>query len=132
MKKNQNIEKQNKELGDKISKLNAELKNEKAAKKKLQVKEPVTNSDTQTPKTKTASIGTNTLFTKVDIDFDIHDQYISCLCKCHGDPLSEENCASDLIENCEIQLFKYTSDENAAVQSILYHDDYDDDFESTE
>ena len=25
-----------------------------------------------------------------------------------------------------LQLFKYTSDENAAVQFIYYHDDYDD------
>ena len=83
-------------------KLNTELKDEKAVKKKLEEKKPVRNRDTQTSQTETSSVCTDTLFTKIDLTFDTHDNYISCLCKCHGNPLSDENPTNVPIENCEI------------------------------
>ena len=83
-------------------KLNTELKDEKAVKKNLEEKKPVRNRDTQTSQTETSSVCTDTLFTKIDLTFDTHDNYISSLCKCHGDPLSDENPTKVPIENCEI------------------------------
>ena len=54
-------------------KLNTELKDEKAVKKKLEEKKPVRNRDTQTSQTETSSVCTDTLFTKIDLTFDTHD-----------------------------------------------------------
>ena len=67
---------------------------------------------------KTTDVATNTLFEKIDLPPDT-DQYVSCLCKCHDDG----EIAS--IETCHLQLFKFSSDVDAALSSIKYQEDYD-------
>ena len=77
-------------------------------------------------------VSTSPLFTKVEIG-DM-EQYTSCLCKCHGHyemlpdgKILIHNIERSEIENCNLQLFMYTNDENKAVQAVQYYDDYDDD-----
>ena len=58
--------------------------------------------------------------------------HVSCFCKCHGELLNSDGKINQdhervHIKNCHIQLFKYSSDEREALDSIVYSENYDDD-----
>ena len=60
------------------------------------------------------------------------EQYVSCLCRCHGEIINKDgriNKDHEIvhIENCHLQLFKFTTDEMEAVHSIECHEEFFDD-----
>ena len=127
-----NLETKNKNLNQKLCEISETLKQEKKKCKKLDIKKNVKSvstetekigceinvksSFTQTDQTKMKSTGTSPLFTKLEILGEpTHD--ITCFCTCHKG--SEGECL------CEIQLFQYTVDPEAALDAIYYRPDYD-------
>ena len=87
------------------------------------------NMQTDNEKVK-VDAGTGTLFSKVEIDPDF-EHNVTCLCRCHGsimDKLVDKNAKHEIvpIANCNIQLFKYTTSDDIALDSLVYHEDYDD------
>ena len=64
----------------------------------------------------TKNIGTSPLFTKIPIFGEpTHD--VTCFCLCHEDESDSKN--------CEVQLFQYTTDPEAALDALYYREDYE-------
>ena len=71
------------------------------------------------------------MFSKVEIDPDLR-HHVSCFSKCHGELLNSDGRLNKdyervKIENCHLQLFKYSSKEHEALASIVYQENYDED-----
>jgi len=124
-----NLESKVKDLERKLATKEEERRLQKAKSKNLEAKKSK-NKDTQTdPNNKynstqttrstsneTKDIGTSPLFTKIPIFGEpTHD--VTCFCLCHEDDNGKNS--------CEVQLFQYTTDPEAALDSLYYWEDYE-------